>query len=668
MTNINSGHGVDKFYINEQTTAADVKNFLELHASDAGKLRGRKIGENSYELYVSTKGHSVSEKLSGTAREHNKAAADGIALVMRNAKASLSSVGMVDKESAVLFKRLDQATSMKNGKALNSAAIEKIADKLASLENLLTPIKDHGGDVPPPSKDSYANGPTVTLDFGGGVGAPVVTRLQEQGPRKEDLVADLSTTIRTAIQNGNLPSDKLEALLLSSGTSVKTQLKASVLADLRTATGNPKAQLTPEFEAALDEAYSDASKMLLGARETGTTPITYTNLFDLQVTVDVPKLDLPDGNGGTASYTPVKMLGFGGYAEVFLYRNDADPKDTIAVKIQKPMVEGGEDMRGVFVREAVNHKALSNLGDPLVLGLKANVKLDDGRIAIAMEGAPNGSLTGLKDILSNQPVDGPTAKERKVMIASLIQEGLEGIIALRTANTIHKDYHGRNLLLTETGHVKIADYGTSERSGTTGLRSMKEDVDNPVTTAPEILSARFGVFNEGEAAKSDFRETAKEILEMMPAKNKNQTVSINYIWNNLFSKVENALNEKNDVIVTSNSQDVYSLGTTAYELFSGKNYCGDLNSGSDITSRVSALFREKKSGLIPDDGTTLREAGAVGFLTGDKEIDDLLVGLLHPDPTKRLTPEQALALPIFSNPGVGDDETFRKIADLTRPT
>lgn len=668
MSNINSGHGVDKFYINEHTTTADVKNFLELHASDAGKLRGRKIGENSYELYVSTKSHSMSEKLSGTAREHNKAAADGIALVMRNAKASLSSAGMVDKESSVLFKRLDQATSMKNGKALNSAAIEKIADKLASLENLLTPVKDHGGDVPPPSRVSYSNGPTVTLDFSGGVGAPVVTRLRDPDAGKEDLVADLSTTIRTALQNGNLPSDKLEALLLSSGTSLKTQLKASLLADLRTATGNPKAQLTPEFDSVLGEAFADVSKTLLGARETGSTPITYTNLFEIQVTVDVPKLDLPDGTGGTASYTPVKMLGSGGYAEVFLYRNDANPKDTIAVKIQKPVVEGGEDMTGVFVREAVNHKALSNLGDPLILGLKANVKLNDGRIAIAMEGAPNGSVAGLKDILSNQPVDGPTPKERKVMIASIIQESLEGIVALRTANTIHKDYHGRNLLLTETGHVKIADYGTTERTGATGLRNMKEDVDNPVTTAPEVVTARFDVYSEGETTKSSFRENAKEILDLMPAKNKTQGVSINYIWNNIYSKVEEVLNEKNDVIVTSNTQDVYSLGTTAYELFSGKNYCGDLNASSDITSRIADLYREKKSGLIPDDGTTLRDAGAVGYLTGDQEIDDLLVGLLHPDPTKRLTPEEALALPIFSNHGVGDDETFRKIAELTRPT
>ena len=75
----------------------------------------------------------------------------------------------------------------------------------------------------------------------------------------------------------------------------------------------------------------------------------------------------------------------------------------------------------------------------------------------------NGSLWIVMEYCGGGSV-GDIARKRKfgeTEIAVILRESLKGLVYLHSRRKIHRDIKGGNILLTDTGAIKIADFGVS---------------------------------------------------------------------------------------------------------------------------------------------------------------------------------------------------------------
>src|SRR3989338_7961012 len=121
-----------------------------------------------------------------------------------------------------------------------------------------------------------------------------------------------------------------------------------------------------------------------------------------------------------------------------------------------------------------------------------------------MEYCGGGSVSDCEDIL-----DEPLTEEQ---IAVICREALQGLHYLHTCKKINRDIKAGNIVLTEQGDVKLADFGVSAQlSNTMSLR--QSFIGTPYWMAPEVI----------EGGKYDYKcdvwslcITAIEMAELLP--------------------------------------------------------------------------------------------------------------------------------------------------------
>jgi Protein kinase domain len=183
----------------------------------------------------------------------------------------------------------------------------------------------------------------------------------------------------------------------------------------------------------------------------------------------------------------VKPLGSGGMADVYLAHDDILDRD-VALKLLKDEYASDEEFVERFKREAQSAAALSH---PNIVSIFDRGASEDGTYYIAMEYLPGGTL---KDyIIKGGALVPQTAAEIALQTAQALQ-------AAHKRGIIHRDIKPRNILITDSGHVKVTDFGIARAAdatttshlgdilGTAKYMSPEQAMGEPVGAASDLYS------------------------------------------------------------------------------------------------------------------------------------------------------------------------------------
>ncbi|KAL4648211.1 mitogen-activated protein kinase kinase kinase kinase 2-like isoform X1 [Arapaima gigas] len=178
-------------------------------------------------------------------------------------------------------------------------------------------------------------------------------------------------------------------------------------------------------------------------------------------------------------YDLLHRIGSGTYGDVFKARNIKTSVIT-AVKIVK--LDPGDDISSIqqeitMIKDCAHKNIVAYFGG----------YLRNNKLWICMEYCGGGSLQDIYHIT------GPL-KERQ--IAYVCRETLQGLHHLHEAGKMHRDIKGANILLTERGEVKLADFGVAAEINAS-VAKRKSFIGTPYWMAPEVAAVeKKGGYNQ----------------------------------------------------------------------------------------------------------------------------------------------------------------------------
>ncbi|KPP62957.1 protein kinase-like [Scleropages formosus] len=178
-------------------------------------------------------------------------------------------------------------------------------------------------------------------------------------------------------------------------------------------------------------------------------------------------------------YELIHRIGSGTYGDVFKARN-IKTSVIAAVKIVK--LDPGDDISSIqqeitMIKECSHKNIVAYFGS----------YLRNNKLWICMEYCGGGSLQDIYHIT------GPL-KERQ--IAYVCRETLQGLHHLHEAGKMHRDIKGANILLTERGDVKLADFGVAAEINAS-VAKRKSFIGTPYWMAPEVAAVeKKGGYNQ----------------------------------------------------------------------------------------------------------------------------------------------------------------------------
>ncbi|KAK3555882.1 hypothetical protein QTP86_029808, partial [Hemibagrus guttatus] len=178
-------------------------------------------------------------------------------------------------------------------------------------------------------------------------------------------------------------------------------------------------------------------------------------------------------------YELIHRIGSGTYGDVFKARN-ISTSVIAAIKVVK--LDAGDDISSIqqeitMMKDCMHKNIVAYFGS----------YLRNNKLWICMEFCGGGSL---QDIYH---VTGPL-KERQ--IAYVCRETLQGLHYLHMMGKMHRDIKGANILLTERGDVKLADFGVAAEINATVVKR-KSFIGTPYWMAPEVAAVeRKGGYNQ----------------------------------------------------------------------------------------------------------------------------------------------------------------------------
>jgi tRNA A-37 threonylcarbamoyl transferase component Bud32 len=190
------------------------------------------------------------------------------------------------------------------------------------------------------------------------------------------------------------------------------------------------------------------------------------------------------------------LVGSGGMAHVYLAHDAVLDRD-VALKMLKARYAENAEFVERFRREA---KSAASLSHPHIVPVFDWGETGDGTYYIAMEYLPGGTL---KDRITSEGTLSPrTAVEVALQIAEALQ-------AAHKRGVIHRDIKPRNILITDSGHVKVADFGIARAAEATTVSDLGDILGSVKYMSPEqAAGARVG-------ATSDLYSLGVVLYEML---------------------------------------------------------------------------------------------------------------------------------------------------------
>lgn len=186
-------------------------------------------------------------------------------------------------------------------------------------------------------------------------------------------------------------------------------------------------------------------------------------------------------------YALGKLLGSGGMAEVYVALDELLDR-YVALKVLKEQYAGNEEFVKLFRREA---RSAAGLNHPHIVPIYFWGRSEDGTYYMAMEYVPSGNL---KDHIHSEGTLDPS------IAATLCSQVAEALGFAHERGVIHRDVKAQNILLTEAGDAKVADFGiaraaaatTTSQShlilGTAGYMSPEQAKGEPVGPPSDLYS------------------------------------------------------------------------------------------------------------------------------------------------------------------------------------
>ncbi|XP_021367349.1 mitogen-activated protein kinase kinase kinase kinase 3-like isoform X8 [Mizuhopecten yessoensis] len=175
----------------------------------------------------------------------------------------------------------------------------------------------------------------------------------------------------------------------------------------------------------------------------------------------------------------IQRVGSGTYGDVYKARN-LNTGELSAIKVIK--LEPGDDF-AVIQQEIVMMKDCKHTN--IVAYFGSYLRRD--KLWIAMEYCGGGSMQDIYHIT------GPLSEPQ---IAFVCRETLKGLMYLHSRGKMHRDIKGANILLTDEGDIKLADFGVSAQITVT-MNKRKSFIGTPYWMAPEVAAVeRKGGYNQ----------------------------------------------------------------------------------------------------------------------------------------------------------------------------
>ncbi|NWZ12042.1 M4K3 kinase, partial [Agelaius phoeniceus] len=178
----------------------------------------------------------------------------------------------------------------------------------------------------------------------------------------------------------------------------------------------------------------------------------------------------------------IQRIGSGTYGDVYKVGAAPRPGGVVACVPLSAVKHPGEDF-AVVQQEIIMMKDCKH---PNIVAYFGSYLRRD-KLWICMEFCGGGSL---QDIYH---VTGPLSEQQ---IAYVSRETLQGLYYLHSKGKMHRDIKGANILLTDNGHVKLADFGVSAQITAT-IAKRKSFIGTPYWMAPEVAAVeRKGGYNQ----------------------------------------------------------------------------------------------------------------------------------------------------------------------------
>lgn len=191
-------------------------------------------------------------------------------------------------------------------------------------------------------------------------------------------------------------------------------------------------------------------------------------------------------------FSDLELIGRGSFGDVYK-GYDKELKKDVAIKVID-LEESEDEIEDIQKEIAV----LSECRSPYITEYYCSY-LHQTKLWIVMEYMAGGSVADL--IQPNQPLD-------EISIAWILRDLLHAIEYLHSEGKIHRDIKAANILLTENGDVKVADFGVSAQLTRT-ISRRKTFVGTPFWMAPEVIQNSDG-YNE----KADIWSLGITAIEM----------------------------------------------------------------------------------------------------------------------------------------------------------
>ena len=192
-----------------------------------------------------------------------------------------------------------------------------------------------------------------------------------------------------------------------------------------------------------------------------------------------------------------EKLGEGSYGSVFkgIHKQSSD---CVAVKMVP--------VDGDFEDIAKEIRILKKCDSVYVVKYYGSYSFEDN-LWIVMEYCGGGAVLDLMEITEQTLSEG--------VIQQVIAASLLGLAYLHQNKNVHRDIKSGNILLTESGQAKLADFGVSAQLQST-MSKQNTVIGTPYWMAPEIIQEK------GYDGKADLWSLGITIIEMAEGKSNNQ--------------------------------------------------------------------------------------------------------------------------------------------------